>query len=299
MEYIVETNELTKKFPKKVAVQGVSLHIKKGDIYGFIGKNGAGKTTAMKVILGLLKPSSGEVTLFGSRNLNEQRKKIGSLIEEPGLFKNETAYENMKRFAILYNATNEDIQRLLDEVGLGNTGKRKVKQFSLGMRQRLGLAIALLGDPELLVLDEPVNGLDPEGIKQFRDIILKLNREKGVTFLISSHLLDELAKITTVYGIISNGELIEEVQADELVERCKMNVKLLVDDVQKTVDIIQNSAFACDHQIDGNYVTCFIEAEKSSAINELLVKNGVKVSELTGSSTGFEEYFIKRLGKER
>lgn len=200
MENILETRSLTKKYGDRIAVNGMSLHVRRGDIYGLIGKNGAGKTSLMKLLLGLTTPDSGEMVLLGERNADRARRKIGSLIEAPALYKNETAFENMKRFAILSPTSDADIRNLLNLVGLGNTGAKKAGAFSLGMRQRLGIAIALLGNPEVLILDEPINGLDPAGIKEIRDLIIELNR-RGVTFLISSHLLDELGKIATRHCI--------------------------------------------------------------------------------------------------
>lgn len=229
MEYIIETQNLVKQYKTKLAVNDVSIHVKRGDIYGLIGKNGAGKTSLMKLILGLTVPSQGKILLFGNDNLNAGRKKIGSLIEAPGLYKSCTAYENMLRFATLYGANTKDIKPILDRVGLGDTGAKKAGEFSLGMRQRLGIAIALLGNPEILILDEPINGLDPAGIKEIRDIIIGLNRE-GVTFIISSHLLDELAKVVTNYGIIADGSLVEEVTAEELNNRCCKYVKIATND---------------------------------------------------------------------
>ena len=296
MGYIIETNNLTKQFPNKLAVDHINMHIKRGDIYGFIGRNGAGKTTAMKLILGLLNPTDGNIKLFDSDNLNSQRCKIGSLIEDPGLYKNATAFENMKRFSILYGGTDEDIKEILNLVGLGNTGNRKAGQFSLGMKQRLGIAIALLGNPEVLVLDEPINGLDPAGIKEVRDTILKLNQEKGVTFLISSHILDELAKITTTYGIINDGRLIEEIAADELMERCRTNLKIRVSDVNKAIEILTENKYLNNYNSDSESITMYDNYEDSATINELLVKGGVKVFELSPSNSGFEEYFIERIG---
>ncbi len=297
MNYIVETNNLTKKFPNKVAVNKVNMHIKKGDIYGFIGKNGAGKTTTMKMLLGLSNPSEGEIKLFGSSDLNTQRRKIGSLIEAPGLYKNCSAYENMKRFSILYGGNDKEINEILKIVGLGNTGSRKAGNFSLGMKQRLGIAISLLGNPELLILDEPINGLDPSGIKEVRDTILKLNKERGVTFLISSHLLDELGKITTKYGIINDGNLVEEISSEELMKKCKQNLKICVSDVKKAKSILKNNGYLEDYQISGNNLTLYSNFDKASEINELLVNNGIKVSELTSSNDSFETYFIERIGK--
>ena len=218
MEEILTTKDIVKKYGTRTVLNKINMNIHKGDIYGFIGKNGAGKTTFMRTVLSLTPKDSGEVRLFGDKSIKDVGLKIGSLIESPGLYKNASAYENLKRFSILYGADENKINEILELVGLSDTGKRKTKDFSLGMRQRLGIAIALLGDPEFLLLDEPVNGLDPEGIKDIRDVILKLNKEKNITFLISSHLLDELSKVVTRYGIIDNGVLIEEIDAKKLKE---------------------------------------------------------------------------------
>ncbi|MCR5185158.1 MAG: ABC transporter ATP-binding protein [Bacilli bacterium] len=297
MEYVIETNDLTKSFPNKLAVDHVNMHIRRGDIYGFIGKNGAGKTTTMKLILGLINPTEGSITLFGDNDLNKRRIKIGSLIEAPGLYKNASAYENMKRFSIIYGGTDKEIKEILELVGLGKVGKRKAGNFSLGMRQRLGIAIALLGNPDILILDEPINGLDPAGIKEIRDTILKLNKEKGVTFLISSHLLDELSKITTMYGIVNEGKLVEEIDAKELMEKCKQNLKIKVSDVNKTVKILKQNGILDKYDTNEDSVTLFNNFEDSAGINELLVKNNIKVIELSPSNSGFEEYFIERIGR--
>ena len=297
MEYVIETNNLSKKFPNKLAVDKVSVHVEKGDIYGLIGRNGAGKTTLMKMILGTLFPTEGEITLFGNSNLDVERKRIGSLIEAPGLYKGCTAYENMKRFSILYGGTDEDIKDLLNFVGLGETGKMKVGHFSLGMKQRLGLALSLLGNPEVLVLDEPVNGLDPAGIKEFRDIILKLNQEKGVTFVISSHLLDELGKIATHYGILSDGLLVDEISSIELQERCKTCLIIEADDLEKAQEVLANAKLLGNHVINQNKLLMYDHFDKPYLVNEALVKAGVKVNSISFSNNGFEDYFIERLGK--
>lgn len=297
MEYIVETKNLTKRFPNKIAVNQINIHIKKGDIYGFIGKNGAGKTTTMKLILGLIYPTEGEITLFGSNNLDKQRQKIGSLIEAPGLYKNCTAYENMKRFSLLYGGTDKEIKELLEIVGLGNTGNRLAGNFSLGMRQRLGIAIALLGNPELLILDEPINGLDPAGIKEIRETILKLNKERDITFLISSHLLDELSKITTTYGIVNDGNLVEEVSATELMERCKQNLKLTVSNVNKSLQLLKAKELLGKYEVKERTIFLYENYGKAALINSLLVTNGIEVSELTINVNGFEDYFIERIGQ--
>ena len=297
MEYVIETNCLSKKFPNKLAVDKVSVHVEKGDIYGLIGRNGAGKTTLMKMILGTLFPTEGEIALFGNQNLNIERRRLGSLIEAPGLYKGCTAFENMKRFSLLFGGTDEDIKELLEFVGLAETGKMKVGHFSLGMKQRLGLALSLLGNPEVLVLDEPVNGLDPAGIKEFRDIILRLNKEKGVTFVISSHLLDELGKIATRYGILSDGLLVDEISAVELQERCKTCLIIEADDLEKAEQVLTKAKLLGNHVINENKLLMYDHFEEPSLVNETLVKGGLKVNSLSFSNNGFEDYFIERLGK--
>ena len=296
MDYVIETQNLVKQYKTKRAVDNISIHVKKGDIYGLIGKNGAGKTTLMKLILGLAKPTSGKIFLYGDEKLNEERRKIGSLIEEPGLYKNCTAYENMVRFAKLYGTDAKGINDLLKLVNLADTGSKKVSQFSLGMKQRLGIAIALLGNPELLILDEPINGLDPAGIKEIRDVIIDLNH-KGVTFLISSHLLDELAKIVTNYGIISEGSLIEEISAKELNERCREFVKIGTNDNNSTCELLKKEIkdINLENKPDGIYLLNHLN--ETAKINKLLVDKGIEVNEIALQESNFEDYFIERLGR--
>ena len=296
-ETVLQTINLTKKFKNKVAVDKVNITLCRGDIYGFIGRNGAGKTTAMRLILGLAFPDEGDVVFFGGEEKSKARKKIGSLIEAPGIYKSCTAYENMKRFSILYGGTDEDIKRNLELVGLSDTGNKKVGQFSLGMKQRLGIAIALLGNPEIMVLDEPVNGLDPEGIKEIRDCILRLKEEKGVTFLISSHLLDELAKIVTKYGIINDGRLVEEIAAEALEKRCESGLKIIVADGEKAEEILRSRFPDLEIKRKSNELILPNITENSGKYNALLVKSGVSVEELGFLSGGLENYFIERLGK--
>ena len=297
MEYIIETEGLTKRYGKRLCVNNISIHIAKGDIYGFIGRNGAGKTTAMRLILGLARPTSGKIKLFNSDDLNAQRKKIGSLIEAPGLYKRCSALENMKRFSILYGGDDKEIEELLSFVGLNGVGNKKVGQFSLGMKQRLGIAIALLGNPEVLILNEPVNGLDPAGIKEVRDLLLKLNKEKNVTIMISSHLLDELAKITTKYGIINNGVLVEEIDAQKLMERCKNNIVISCDRLQEAKELLESELKLTNISIVNDKLHIVDEIESTDEINTLLVKNDFKVHEITINKNSFEDYFIERLGR--
>lgn len=296
MDCVLKTENLTKRFGSKTAVDGVSMNISRGEIYGFIGKNGAGKTTTMKMILGTSVPTGGKIELFGSTDLNAQRKRIGSLIEAPGLYRGCTAFENMKRFSILCGGDDKEIRELLDFVGLGDTGSKKAGAFSLGMKQRLGIAVALLGSPELLILDEPINGLDPAGIKEIRDLVLKLNTERKITVLVSSHLLDELAKIVTKYGIINGGRLIEEVTADELNVKCKKYLSLRVNNMQSAMKIIRENFPDVNAEATVDGIRVYSEVEDKSELNALLVNAGVRVYELHDTSGGFEDYFIKRTG---
>lgn len=296
MEYVIQTISLTKKYGTKIAVDKISLNVRKGDIYGLIGKNGAGKTTLMKLLLGLIYEDDGQINLFNSTSLEKERVKIGSLIEAPAFYKNETAFENLKRFSLLSPTSNEEIHNLLKLVGLDNTGKKKVGAFSLGMKQRLGIALALLGKPELLILDEPINGLDPSGIKEIRDIILDLN-SKGVTFLISSHLLDELGKIATNYGIVSNGKLVEEITSVELNQKCRTSLKITVDDPLKAVSIITKNHPEIQLENADNIIRIFSIIEDTSIIVELLVKQGVRVYEIRNENQNIEDFFIERMAK--
>lgn len=296
MEFIVETNNLTKRFGEKIAVNNVSMHIERGDIYGFIGKNGAGKTSTMKLLLGMSNPTSGDIKLFDSNQLDKMRTKIGSLIEAPGLYKNCTAFENLKRYSLLFGGTNGEIKEILKTVGLENTGGKKAGAFSLGMRQRLGIAIALLGNPELLILDEPINGLDPAGIKEIRDLILKLNSERQITVLVSSHLLDELSKIVTKYGIINNGRLVEEISAAELNERCRKYLEIECDDVNSAMAIVKKACREPNCEVRDNRILIYSDIVDKAALNKMLVASGVGVSKLAEVQSGFEDFFIERIG---
>ena len=298
MEQMLTAKNIVKKYGKKTVLDNVSMNIEKGDIYGFIGKNGAGKTTFMRVVLSLTYPQSGEVKLFGDKSIKDVGLRVGSLIETPGFYKNLTAKENLKRFSLLYGADDSKVDEILKWVGLANTGNKKAKDFSLGMRQRLGIAIALLGDPELLLLDEPVNGLDPKGIKEIRDLILKLNKERNITILISSHLLDELAKVVTKYGIINEGKMIEEISAKELREKCKKKIIIELDDPEKAQTIITKIVPEKYVEIvSKNLIEVTSQVENAADINTALVQGGLKVNAIYPNSDSLEEYFMKRIGE--
>lgn len=296
MESILKTNNIVKKYGNKTVLNNINMNINKGDIYGFIGKNGAGKTTFMRCVLNLTNPNSGEIVFYGDKTINDVGLKVGSLIEAPGLYKNVTAYENLLRFSILYGTDESKINDLLKLVGLADTGKKKVKDFSLGMKQRLGIAISLLGDPEFLLLDEPINGLDPEGIKEIRDVIVRLNKEKGITFLISSHLLDELSKVVTRYGIIDNGSLIEEIDAKELRDKCKNKLVIEVNDVEKAQKILSKLVEDDEMSIKNNIIEIHSHMNEAATFNKELNDGDVLVDAIYPNFDSLEEYFMKRIG---
>ena len=292
-DVVIEVKGLVKTFGKKTVLNGLNMTIRRGDIYGFIGNNGSGKTTAMKIILGLLKADSGDITLFGSKDLLVERRKIGSLIEAPGLYKGCTAKENMKRFAMLFGGEEKEIDDLLSFVGLGDVGKKKVRAFSLGMKQRLGIAVALLGNPEILVLDEPTNGLDPAGIKDLRELFEKIASEKGVSLLISSHHLDELSRIANVYGILVDGRIVDETRKDDILAQCGTVVLLESSEPSKVLAVLSPKGKV---SVDGTKIR--IEGNLSSGeVASLLVKEGVPFSSIQEQSLGFEDYFIERMGR--
>ncbi|MDD6488350.1 MAG: ABC transporter ATP-binding protein [Clostridia bacterium] len=296
MDYVLQTNELTKNYGGINVVDKVSLNIKKGEIYGFVGKNGAGKTTFIRLILGLAEATSGSFKLLGDDNVQNARKKTGSLIESPSLYTNMTAYENLDLYCTMLNADKKSIDEILKVVGLSDTGKKKAKDFSLGMKQRLGIAMALVGDPEFIILDEPINGLDPTGIIEIRELILNLKNNYGKTIFISSHILGELEKIATCYGIISRGKLIEEITAEELAEKCGTQTIVQTDNPQKATEIISsmlknaNISFATDGAI--------ILDNKVENIGELtnkLFQSGIVVKGISTQENSAESYFVKKM----
>lgn len=294
MEYVLKTKELTKRFGGKLAVSNVDMHIREGEVYGLIGENGAGKTTIMRMVAGLASQTNGEIELFDSSDLNAGRKRIGCVIENPAIYGNMTARENIEVFRKLVGDNRENIvEEILQTVGLGDTGKKKAKNFSLGMKQRLSIGIALLGDPDFLILDEPINGLDPTGIAEVRDLITKLNEEKKKTILISSHILGELFKVATHFGVIRKGELVEEFSRDELSEKCKQNIKVVVDNIEKAENIVREKFTANYNVIDGNTLLINYDLDSIDVINAALVNAGVGVKHLSLYGLDLEGYFIE------
>ncbi len=294
MTPILQTHDLTKKFSKKLALNKVNMTVQRGDIYGFIGANGAGKTTLMRIALSLAFPTDGRVELFGGESFKTAGLRIGSLIESPAFYPNLSAKDNLLAFGSLVNADKSQADELIELVGLADAGKKRAGSFSLGMKQRLGLAVALLGKPELVILDEPVNGLDPSGIRDVRDLILKYNQEYGTTFLISSHLLDELSKMATRYGILNNGVMVDEITAADLFERTRHRLCITVNDAKKALTLLNSP----DAHIIDNTVELMSNFDNPAKINRILVEGGVDVSSLYMSSDGLEQYFVERIGGE-
>lgn len=300
MSYVLQTSNLTKKYKKQTALNNVNINIKKGDIYGLIGKNGAGKTTLMKIVCGLIHSTHGEIKLFESTDLNKQRKRIGCVIEQPVIYPLMTAREILTYYNKLLGISDySNIDDLLELVGLENAGSKKTKNFSLGMKQRLSIAISLIGNPDFLILDEPINGLDPSGILEIRELLLKLNYERDITILISSHILGELTKVTTKYGIIKDGNLIDEFESKDLEIRCKRYISLKVDDIDKATYIIKNNIKSTDYKVfNENRIHIYDYLDKPEEVNKELVKNGVLVSHIALEGDDIEDYFIRKMGGE-
>lgn len=299
MEYIVQVNEVTKKYGKYVALDNFCMNVPKGAIYGFVGKNGAGKTTLIRIITGVQEPSKGNYSLYGVKNsdkkISKVRSKIGAVVETPSIYLDKTAKENLKQQCLILGMNNYDIiPEILKLVGLDNTGRKKARNFSFGMRQRLGIAIALIGNPEFIVLDEPINGLDPQGIMEIRELITKLNKEKNITVLISSHILDELSKLATHYGFIDNGKMIKEISAKELENRhgkCKL---LEVSDVNLAKNVFDKHNV--NHEILENNNLKVYDDMTVTELVLTLKENNCDVIRLTEYEDSLESYFVNLVG---
>ncbi len=300
-EYVLKTTKLTKIYGKQRAVNAVDLHVRKGDIYGFIGKNGAGKSTFMKMVAGLAAPDEGTIELFGSSDVERQRMRIGTLIEMPALYKGMTAAENLEVLRRAYGIPDKGIvEEMLSLVDLADTGKKKAGKFSMGMKQRLGIAAALLRSPDLLILDEPINGLDPAGIMQMRELLVRLNREKNITMIISSHILGELSKIATAYGIIKNGELVDEFDKAELDKRCRRCRKLVVDHTERAVNVLEEKLHIREYDVPEPFVIrIFEQLDDMAGINQELLLAGIGVKESYQVGQDLESYFMELIGEGR
>ncbi len=294
-EIILQTHALRKVYGKQAAVDGIDLKVERGAIYGLIGKNGAGKTTTLKIIGGLAEQTSGELEIFGKSGsaIGAVRNRVSCLIEDPGLYGNMTAYQNMRAKCLLFGIKDKKyIDDLLQLVGLGDVGKKKTKQFSLGMRQRLGIALAMVGEPDILVLDEPINGLDPEGIVEIRDTLTSISRDKGITIVISSHILEELSKVATHYGIMHHGRLVEQMTADELQERCSMRIEIVTDRPDKASTVLDQMGITNYKVVDKETINVMERLDDVAYINRELNEAGLLVSKITVNNESLESFFL-------
>ena len=295
MEYILETENINKKYGQFNALNNLNMHIPKGAIYGLIGKNGAGKTTLIRIICGLQKVTSGKYTIYGisdnSRKIVEARKRLGGIVETPSICLDMTAEDNLKeQYKIIGLPSYDNLEEILKLVKLNDTGKKTAKHFSLGMKQRLGLAIALVGNPDLLILDEPINGLDPEGIIEIRELILRLNKEKGITFLISSHYLDELSKIATFYGIIDKGRIIKEIDKNELEQNFRKRTQITITNLKECVKYLEEKRLSYK-VISDNTIDIYEKINVSELVIELSKRN-CTVNDYQEKGESLENYYL-------
>lgn len=299
MEYVLTTSGLCKQYRSFKAINNLNMHVPKGAIYGFVGKNGAGKTTLIRLICGLQEPTAGAFTLYGrshsDKDIAKSRRRMGAVVETPSIYLDMTAEQNLKQqYLVLGLPTYEGIPELLKLVGLEHAGKKKAKNFSLGMKQRLGIAVALCGDPDLLVLDEPINGLDPQGIIEIRELILKLNRERQVTVLISSHILDELSRLATHYGIIDAGHMMRELSAEELSRVCRKCMCVEVSSTSALTRVLDS--MAAEYRITSATTADIFAKLNVSRLAESLAKEGCELISVQEKDESLEGYFISLVG---
>lgn len=301
MEYILETNNLCKKYKKTEVLNNLNMKIEKGAIYGLIGKNGAGKTTLIRIITGLQHKTKGNYKIYSissnQKEINDVRSRIGAIVEVPAIYLNLTAEENLiEQYKVIGMPSFDGIKELLDIVGLSNVKNKKVKYFSLGMKQRLAIALALSSNPDFLILDEPINGLDPEGIIEIRELILNLNKNQNITFLISSHYLDELSKIATHYGFIDNGKIIKEISVKELNKLLKKKIVVKVDNIKELTKYLDNKKIEYE-VIDKRTVHAFEKIDISNLALSLSKKK-CTVKEIYEINESLENYYMNLIGGE-
>ena len=299
MEFVLKTNALSKNYKGFKALNGLSMHVPKGSVYGFVGKNGAGKTTLIRLICGLQEPTSGDYTLYGRKNTDKEivksRRRMGAVVETPSIYLDMTAEDNLKQqYRILGLPSYDGLTDILKLVGLENTGKKQAKNFSLGMRQRLGIAIALVGDPDFLVLDEPINGLDPQGIIEMRELILKLSHEHQITVLISSHILDELSRLATHYGFIDSGRMVKEISAKELEAACRKCVRMEVSNVKALVRVLDEMKI--EYNIISERVADVFAKINVSKLTMALSKEACEVVSMQERDESLESYDVSLVG---
>ena len=299
MEYILTTDGLSKDYGHFKALNNLSMQIPKGSIYGLVGRNGAGKTTLIRMICGLQQPTSGNFKLYGvdskSKEIIKARRRMGAVVESPAIYLDITAEENLKQqFLVLGLPSYDKIPELLKLVGLENTGKKKAKNFSLGMRQRLGIAMALAGDPDFLILDEPVNGLDPQGIIEMRELILKLNREYQITVLISSHMLDELSRLATHYGFVDRGCVVKQISAHDLEATCRQSINIEVSDIKALTSVLDD--MKVEYEIVSEHEAKFFEKVSITTLVLALAKLNCEVTKINEQEESLESYFMNLVG---
>lgn len=302
MEYVLKTENLTKKYRKFTALDGLTMSVPKGSIYGFVGRNGSGKTTLIRVICGLQEPNKGSYSLYGidhkSGSIKKSRRRMGAVVETPAIYTELSARDNLKQqYRVLGLPSFDGIDELLQLVGLSETGKKKAGNFSLGMRQRLGIAVALCGNPDFLVLDEPINGLDPQGIVEIRELILKLNRERQITVLISSHILDELARLATHYGFIDHGRIVREMSAEELEAQCRKCVRVEVSNVKALSKVLEEQGF--EYAIISDKEADIYAQISITKLTQTLSENACELLSIHEHDESLESYFMKLIGGER
>ncbi|MDE7242692.1 MAG: ABC transporter ATP-binding protein [Oscillospiraceae bacterium] len=299
MDYVLTTENLSKHYGHFKALDGLSMRVPKGAVYGLVGRNGAGKTTLIRLICGLQDPTAGTYTLYGAANtdksVSKARRRMGAVVETPSIYLDLSAVDNLKeQYLILGQPSFDGIPELLRLVGLEDTGKKKARHFSLGMKQRLGIAVALAGDPDLLVLDEPVNGLDPQGIIEIRELILRLNRERQITVVISSHILDELAKLATHYGFIDSGRMVREMSAQELEAACRKCVHVEVSDTGALARILDG--MGVDYKICSEQEADIFAQMNVSQLTLALAKENCEVLSMQERDESLESYFVNLVG---
>ena len=296
---VIQTMGLSKRYKDRWAVDRLDLRVEQGDIYGFIGRNGAGKSTALKLLCGLARPTQGEALIFGKPVRDSvARRRVGALIEQPGLYPDLSGRENLRLYAALLglDSPERQVKEILETVGLAPGEKKPVRHYSMGMKQRLGVGLALLGGPDLLLLDEPINGLDPEGIREMRELLLRLNRERGLTILVSSHILGELSKIATRYGIIQQGRMVEQITAGELAQKCTDYLHLRADHPQKAAALLERALHLTRWEMRPEGEIRIYEAADPRAVGQILTQTGIAVEEMGLHRQDLEGYFLERMG---
>lgn len=299
MDYVLSTDNLVKSYGQARALSGLSMHVPKGAIYGIVGRNGAGKTTLIRLICGLQRPTAGTYSIYGreftSRDIRLSRRRMGAVVETPSIYLDMSARENLRQqYRVLGLPSFEGIDELLALVGLADTGKKKARNFSLGMKQRLGIAVALCGGPDFLILDEPVNGLDPEGIIEMRELILRLNRERQITVLISSHILDELARLATHYGFIDGGRMVREMSAEELEAACRKCMRLEVTDTGALARVLD--AMGADYRVLSEDTADVYERLNVSKLAAALAQEGCELVSVKERDESLESFYISIVG---